>query len=413
MTHPEQVGLSSKRLQRIRPNMEKYVGPDKMSGIVTLIARRGEVVHLDAIGLAERETNTPMATNTIFRIYSMTKLVTSAALLTLYEQGHFQLTTPAATFIPAFNDLQVYAGEDPNGEMRLEPLARPVTIRDLMTHMSGLSYHWLNYGPVETLYRESGVSTPKPLDQFVEDLLKLPLAFQPGTRWRYSYAHDVCARLVEIISGKSFDAYLKETFFDPLGMSDTDFYVPESKLDRFAAMYGSVDVLESETTIESWFGRAMAGENNLLASPTGSLESSPHNVMRGGHGLVSTAEDYLKFGQMLLNNGRLNGEQFMGRKTIEVMTANHIPEHLLPWDIGGMPTPGYGYGLGVQRYMDHGSAMALGSIGEFGWLGAANTSCWIDPVEEMVGILMAQFQPSGFHPATPTFRTLAYQAIVD
>jgi CubicO group peptidase (beta-lactamase class C family) len=411
MTRPEAVGLSSERLARIRPAIEKHVADDKIAGVVTLVARRGEVVHLEGVGLMDRENSKPMVPDAIFRIYSMTKPIICTALMTLYEKGGFQLIDPVAKFIPAFQDLQVYAGGE-GADIELVDLARPVTVRDLLTHTSGLTYHFLEYGPVEEMYRKAGVSSRKPLSGFVADLLEMPLAFQPGTAWRYSYAHDVVARLIEVISGQSLDVYLRENLFEPLGMVDTGYYVPQNKLDRFTAMYGN-DLGSPDMTFTRWFGDAAQAVGTLIASPTDSLESRPHNVFRGGHGLVSTAQDYYRFCQMLLSGGVLGEERILGRKTVELMTANGLLPELMPYEVGGMYLPGYGFGLGMRVLMDVGQAQIPGSVGEFGWAGAANTYFWIDSQEELIGVLMAQFQPGDFFPVTPDFRVAAYQAIVD
>lgn len=412
MTRPEAVGLSSERLARIRPTVHKYVADDKIAGVVTLVARRGEVVHLECVGQMDRENGKPMQPDAICRIYSMTKPIICVALMTLYEQGYFQLPYPVSMFVPAFQDLQVYAGGE--GEsVKLVDLARPVTVRDLLTHTSGLTYHWLEYGPVEEMYREAGISSQKPLSEFVADLLKMPLALQPGTVWRYSYAHDVVARLIEVMSGQPLDVYLQENLFGPLGMVDTGYSVPHNKLDRFAAMYGTEDILEPGMTVTRWYTDAATAGSNLIANAANSLESGPHSVFRGGHGLVSTAEDYYRFCQMLLNGGVLGEARILGRKTIELMTANGLLPELLPYELGGVYSPGYGYGLGMNVLMDLGQAQISGSVGTFGWGGAASTGFWIDPQEELIGVLMAQFQPSGFFPITPDFQVAVYQAIVD
>ena len=411
MIRPEAVGLSSDRLARIRPAIEKHVADDKIAGVVTLVARRGEVVHLECVGLMDRENNKPMVPDAIFRIYSMTKPIICTALMTLYEKGGFQLIDPVAKYIPAFQDLQVYAGGG-GADIKLVDLARPVTVRDLLTHTSGLTYHFLEYGPVEEMYRKASVSSQKPLAEFVADGLELPLAFQPGTAWRYSVAHDVVARLIEVMSGQPLDVYLRENLFEPLGMVDTGYYVPQDNLDRLTAMYGN-DIGTPDMTFTRWFGDAAQAAGTLIASPGDSLESRPHNVFRGGHGLVSTPQDYYRFCQMLLNGGVLGEERVLGRKTVELMTANHLLPELMPIELSGLYFPGYGFGLGMRVLMDVGQAQIPGSVGEFGWAGAANTYFWIDPQEELIGVLMAQFQPGDFFPVSPDFRVAAYQAIVD
>lgn len=412
MVTAETVGMSTARLARIRPVLEKHIGADKVSGAVTLLARRGEPVHQECLGLMDRENNKPMRPDAIFRIYSMTKPIICVALMSLYEQGHFQLYDPVSKFIPAFGKLKVYAGGEDSGD-ELTALEREVTVRDLLTHTSGLSYHTWEYGRVEEMYREQGVSSEKPLAEFVADLLKLPLAFQPGTAFRYSYSHDVVARLIEIMSDQPLDIYLRENLFDPLGMVDTGFYVPQESLDRFTAMYGSGEFLDPDMTATKWFGEAMEGINKLLAGPADCLQSAPHNVFRGGHGLVSTAPDYLRFCQMLLNMGELDGSRVLGRKTVELMTTNHLAPELLPYEIAGFYSPGYGYGLGFSVVVDVGQSQIIGSEGDFAWGGAASTSFWIDPVEEFIGIQMAQFQPTGHHLIGADFRVMSYQSIED
>lgn len=411
---PEEVGISSERLARVDTAVNKYISPDKLAGVVTLLARRGEIVQHQAYGLADRENNKPMQLDTIFRIYSMTKPITCVALMMLYEQGLFQLADPVFKFIPAFADLKVYVSGK-GDEMQLEALKRPVTIHDLLTHTSGLSYHFLEYGRVEEMYRETDLSLSADLSlaEFVDGLCQFPLAFQPGTRWRYSFAHDVVARLVEIISGQSFADFLAGNIFKPLNMVDTGFYVPAEKLDRFAAMYGSANIEDIKTTAMSLFGLAMMGVNKLLAGPNDSLESKPHQAFRGGGGLVSTALDYWRFCQMLLNNGQFNGNRILGRKTIELMTVNHLAPGLLPYELGRIKMPGLGYGLGVNVMMDLGQSQTIGSEGTYSWSGAANTTFWNDPQEALIGIFMTQFQPPSYHLVAQDFKVAVYQAIID
>ncbi len=408
----ESVGMSTARLARIRPVLEKHVGPNKVSGAVTLLARRGELVHQECLGLMDRENNLPMRPDAIFRIYSMTKPIIAVALMTLYERGHFQLFDPVSKFIPAFGELKVYAGEE-DSRFELADLGREVTVRDLLIHTSGLSYHVFEYGRVEQMYREQGICSEKPLTEFVADLLKLPLALQPGTSYRYSFSYDVVAHLIEIMSHQPLDIYLRENLFDPLGMVDTGYYVPRENLDRFTAMYGSGEFLDPDMTVTRWFEGAIAGVNRRLVGPTDCLESAPHNVFRGGHGLVSTAPDYLRFCQMLLNKGELDGGRILGRKSVELMTVNHMAPELLPTEMAGIYSPGIGVGLGFSVVMDVGQTQNVGSLGEFGGGGAAGTSFWIDPVEEIIGVQMSQFQPGGHHLIGTDFKVMAYQAVVD
>ena len=407
MIEPEKLGFSSERLQRVKPAVEKHVGEDKLAGVVTAIARRGELVHHEAFGLMDRERQIPMPKDAIFRIFSMTKPITCVALMTLYEQGRFQLIDPVSKYIPAFKDLEVYT------DGGLVALDEPVNIRHLLTHTSGLTYHFWEYGKVEEMYREAKIASAKPLEEFVADLLKMPLVFQPGSRFRYSFSQDVAAHLVEIMSGQSFAEYLEEHICKPLGMVDTGFYVREENRDRLTAMYGVCDLLEPQAIGTAMWEQAEKGINKLVASPSDSLESSPHNVFRGGHGLVSTATDYLRFAQMVLNGGELDDARILGRKTIESMITNHLDAALLPYETDGIYAPGVGYGLGFGVLMDLGQCMTLGSVGEHNWSGAATTSFWIDPVEELVAFQAAQFQPMAYHLVAEDFRVAVYQAIVD
>ncbi len=408
MIDARETGFSPERLARIRPAMERHIAKDKLAGVVTLLARGGQVVHFEAIGGLERDGGEPMGTDAIFRLYSMTKPITCVALMTLYEQGHFQLLDPVSKFIPAFDDLKVAVEDGSDVDLN-----EPVTIRHLLTHTAGLTYSFWEYGAVEARYRAARVSADQTLADFVTDLLKLPLAFQPGTAWRYSFAHDVVARLVEVISGQAFDDYLREHIFEPLGMVDTGFHVPPDKHHRFASMFGSGELLSPDITGTQLFDDLEAGKNGRIAGPLDSLESSPHKVLRGGHGLVSTAMDYLRFCSMMLNGGELDGQRVLGRKTVELMTTNHIAPALLPLEEGGLDKPGFGYGLGFGVLMDVGQSGTIGSNGEFYWSGAASTSFWIDPSEQFIGIQLAQFQPMSNFPNAEDFKVAAYQAIID
>ena len=407
MTDPEKLGFSAERLKRIRPAMEKHIGADKLAGVVTAIARRGELVHHEAYGLMDRESGAPITTDAIFRLFSMTKPITCVALMMLYEQGHFQLIDPVSKFLPAFKNLKVYTD---NG---LVDLVQPVNIRHLLTHTAGLTYHFWEYGRVEEMYREANISSLKPLGDFVADLATMPLAFQPGSNFRYSFSQDVVAHLVELMSGQSFGDFLEEHIFKPLGMVDSGFYVPKAKLERLTTMYGVTDLLTPDLTASVLWEGAEEGINRRIYGANDSAESSSQNVHRGGHGLVSTAKDYLRFCQMVLNGGILDGHQILGRKTIEAMITNHLDASLLPYETAGVQAPGAGYGLGFGVLMDLGQCLTVGSPGEYNWSGAATTSFWIDPVEELIGFQAAQFQPMSFHLVAEDFRVAAYQALVD
>ena len=412
MTKPESVGLSSPRLNRIKAAVGQHLSDDKIAGAVMLVARRGEIVYLDSMGWQDRESKTEMQSDSIFRIYSMTKPITCTAAMMLYEEGRFRLSDPLFTYLPEFADVKVYVSGQ-GDEMVTEAPNRPITIHDLFTHTSGLSYHFTEYGVVDQLYRDTKQVRDRPLAEFSADAAKLPLAFHPGTKWRYSIAHDILARVVEVISGQAYDDFLQDRLFGPLGMVDTGFYVPAEKHDRFTTMYGTVSIDEVDTSVTMWFGLAMMGQYRRLNGALDSQQSFKHNSLRGGSGLVSTVQDYWRFAQMLLNDGEFNGQRFLGRKTVELMRSNQLAPDLLPYELSGLYSPGQGFGLGMRVTADVGLAQMMGSVGDYGWGGAANTSFWIDPQEELIGIIMTQHQPSGFIPSSADFRTAVYQAIVD
>jgi CubicO group peptidase (beta-lactamase class C family) len=285
-----------------------------------------------------------------------------------------------------------------------------MTIRDLLSHTAGFSYFGGDDG-VDPLYREAKLPGPLPLEEFVDRLMEIPLANQPGELWRYSVGIDVLARVVELASGSRLDEFLRERIFAPLGMIDTGFHVPAENHHRFATMYGSADVLDPATTAALQLRLFQEGEIRVLATASDSLESAPHNAMRGGHGLVSTAADYLQFCRMILAGGELEGARILSRKSVELMTRNTLPDRLVPIEIGGMPQDGLGWGLGFSVVVDAGQRGALGSNGTCSWGGAASTSFWIDPREELIGIQMAQFQPAGIYTIGDDFRTAVYQAL--
>lgn len=397
---PKEVGFSAERLQRINAKMQIYVEQDKLGGTVTLIARRGQVCHFECIGQRDREAGKPMTCDTIFRIYSMTKPITSVAALMLYEEGHFQLDDPLSNFLPAFAHTKVYAGQTMTG-MRLVEQEQPMTIRHLLTHTGGLSYGWFEDSPVEALYRqEKMMERNVSLAEFTDKLAHLPLLTQPGTAWRYSLSTDVLGHLVEVISGMTLDRFFAERIFRPLGMKETAFTVPHAARERFAAVYGP----DTESG---------NGGIKVLDAPADSSFTRQRRFLSGGGGLVSTAADYVRFAQMLLNGGELNGTRLLSRKTVDLMALNHLPATLLPLRIGDSVIGGYGFGLGVSVLMDVAGSGVLGSVGEYGWSGAATTRCWIDPQEELVGLFLTQFMPSGHYPITREFKTLMYQALVD
>lgn len=393
---PEKVGFSTERLGRVHPVMQAYVDQKKLPGVITLVSRRGKVVHFERFGLMDVESNKPMQADTIFRIYSMTKPITSVAMMMLYEEGRFQLDDPISKFIPAFADVKVF-GKTNDGKIKLSDLEREITIHDLMTHTSGLTYAYLEASPVAAMYQEVGLlNKDRTLQEMVQELVKLPLVNQPGTVWEYSVSTDVLGHLVELIANMPFDAFLEQRVFAPLHMVDTGFYVPREKIDRFAALYGPAD----------------NGRLELTDPPATGEYSKPPSLFSGGGGLVSTTADYVQFAQMVLNGGELDGTRLLGRKTIEFMTTNHIPDQLLPF-LNARVDHGFGYGLGFGVIMNIAKSHVLGSSNSCGWAGAASTHFWIDPKEELLGVIMTQFSSSFHYPISQQFRVLIYQALVD
>ncbi len=408
-TKPEDVGLSSERLARIdRHLQERYIQPGKIAGAVTLVARHGQVAHLSALGLRDRERKEPMTEDTVFRIYSMTKPIVSIAMMSLVEEARCALMDPVHRYIPEWEHLRVFRyGVWPT--FVTDPPQRPMTIRDLLTHTSGLTYGFMLRDAVDAAYRQIGVSgaapgDPRPatLQEMVDKLAKLPLIFSPGTRWNYSVATDIAGYLVERISGQRLDEFLRARIFEPLGMRDTGFHLAETDAKRFAANYRlgpdralvvADDPLKSE----------------YLRSPT---------FLSGGGGLVSTAEDYRRFCQMLLDGGRANGHQIVGRKTIELMTQNHLPDNT---DLAALATgtfsestfDGVGFGLGFAVLIDAAKRGLHGSEGEYYWGGAASTAFWVDPSEDLLVVFLAQLMPSNTYDFRGQLRNLVYSSIVD
>ena len=394
----ESVGMSSGRLQRIDDVMQAYIDRSEIAGAVTLVARRGKVVHFSAIGHRDAESGAPMAHDTIFRIASMTKPIASVALMMMYEEGHFQLRDPISKWLPEFANMQVAIPSPPaerlGGRYKLVPAARPITVQHVLTHTSGLPN--LYRGMMQPEYIEMAGQT-EPGDT-VGDMLKriatLPLNFHPGEAWEYGRGTDIVGRLVEVMSGQSLDEFLRERIFEPLEMTDTHFYLPESKLNRFSALYQPDDNGKIELT------EAPTAESRFVAEP--------HVYFSGAGGLMSTARDYFRFHQMMLNGGELGGTRILGRKTIELMTINHIGDKEI-WLAG----PGYGFGLGYAIVTDLGQSGSPRSEGSYYWGGAYGTIFWVDPKEELIGILMAQIRPYTHINTRADMATMTYQAIVD
>jgi CubicO group peptidase (beta-lactamase class C family) len=395
---PEAVGMSPDRLARLDRVLQGYVDRGEIAGAVSLVARRGKVVHFSARGHRDREAGKQMTRDAIFRIASMTKPVASVALMMLYEEGRFQLKDPVSKWLPELADMKVAspAGyqELGRGPYRTVPASRPITVQHLLTHTSGLAN---TYRGITKPEFDEIAPQRKPGDtvgDMVKRLAKVPLNFEPGEAWEYGVATDVVGLLVEVMSGQRFDVFLRERIFAPLGMTDTHFYLPRAKLDRFAAVYRP----------------AGAGRLELLEGPTpeSRFVREPHSYFSGAGGLVSTARDYFRFNQMMLNGGELDGRRILGRKTIELMTANHTGDHDV-WLVG----PGHGFGLGYAVVLDQGKVAMPYSVGSYFWWGAFNTTFWIDPKEQLTGILLTQLRPYNHLNIRQDLATLTYQALVD
>ena len=403
-TVTKNVGFSPERLTRISTLMQRYVDDGKLAGIIATVARRGQTTYLEKFGMMDIEAHKPMEFDAIFRIASMTKPITSVAVMMLYEEGHFHLNTPVSDFIPGFKDTKVFVRETDDG-IEVADLERPITFRHLFTHTAGLSYGWNENDPVDRQYQkaqqESGIDMRKATAKdLVEALTKLPLAFQPGTKWRYSFAIDVLGYLVEMISGKPLDVFLKERLFEPLGMTDTDFYVPETKADRLCALYGHPNSPDKLELLEP------AAHSQRFQKPT---------FLSGGGGLVSTVHDYTRFAQMLVNGGELDGVRVLSPTTVDLYSINHMPEAALPYGFAegeDLYHWGYGYSLGTRVLMEVSKSGMAGSVGEFGWDGAFSTYVWIDPKEALYGLMMLQHAPNAYYPIAQQFKQLTYQALV-
>src|ERR1700687_3766022 len=381
---PPSVRSSPQRLGRLHRGMQAFVDRREVGGIVTLIGRDGKVVDVNASGFQDVESHTAMRTDTIFRIASMSKPITSVAVMMLYEEGKLLLTDPVSKFIPAFKGQRVIA----EGGSTV-PARREVTIRDLLSHRSGLSYGFLNGGPVGDAYRKEGVTdgltlTSLTLEQGINKLAAQPLMAQPGAEWNYSLSVDVLGRVVEVASGSSFDVFLRDRIFKPLGMTDTSFEVPDAKWARMATVYspdaaGGIRPMKDPES----FG-------NTHMSPVASYKA-PKHYFSGGAGLTSTAGDYARFAQMLLNGGALDGVRLLGPKTIELMTASHTAD--LP--VNGLLGPGVNFGLGFRVVTNVAATEIEGSPGMYGWLGIYGTVFWVDPKERLIAIMMVHHYPRG------------------
>jgi CubicO group peptidase (beta-lactamase class C family) len=400
-SEPEEVGLSSSRLERIEPWMRGWVESGRLPCLTVLVARHGRTVWQRCVGMADVERRGPMAPETIVRIYSMTKPLTTVAAMMLYEQGRFQLDDPISRCLPEFRAPRVASGGAMFGKLNSVPAGREITFRDPMTHTSGLTYWFMEASPVDAAYRAAGIDlnhTDQPLEEMVRRIAALPLIAQPGAEWNYSVATDVLGHLVAVISERPFDDFLREKVIRPLGMADTDFFVPADKASRFAACYGPTK----------------EGGITLTDDPQVSPFLRPPAAPSGGGGLVGTAADYMRFCQFMLNKGELDGVRLLGRKTIELMTSNHLPGDMAAMgqpNFNESTTVGVGFGLGFSVMLDPARAQIVGTPGEFSWGGAASTGFWCDPAEDMAVVLLTQLAPSSTYPIRRELRVLTYAAV--
>ncbi len=400
-----EVGFDADRLARIDQHFARYVDDGRLPGWLILVSRAGRIVHLSTYGQRDKESAAPVEFDTLFRIYSMTKPITSVAAMMLYEEGAFELKDPVSRFIPAFGDVRVYRGGSAQQPVT-EPATEPVRIWHLLTHTAGLTYGFHYSHPVDALYRVAGFEWGTPagadLAACCDTWASLPLLFQPGTEWNYSVATDVLGRVVEVVSGLSLERFFAERICAPLGMIDTGFWVGEGGVDRLAALYtpqpGTLRALRNDT-----LGGA------ALQHPT---------CLLGGGGLISTAADYHRFTQMLWRGGELDGVRLLSRRTLRYMTRNHLPGGA-DLETFGRPLfaettfDGVGFGLGFSVVIDPAANKVLSSEGEFAWGGAASTAFWVDPAEDITALFLTQLLPSSTHALRPQLKQLVYQALVD
>lgn len=393
---PEDVGLSSERLERLSAVLQDYVGAGRIPGAVALVARDGQVAYLEAFGHRDREALSPMPEDAIFRIASQTKALVSVGVMLLQEQGKLLITDPIGNYLPEFQSTTVAQPREDGGYDVVES-ERPIRIRDLLTHMAGIGY---GYGVARDRWSEAGIQgwyfadRDEPVGETVARMAALPFDAQPGERWIYGYSTDILGVLIERVSGLSLDEFLRTRIFEPLGMQDTHFYLPEEKRDRLTVVY------------------SVTGEGALERAPNpggmvgqGAYLDGPRKSFSGGAGLLSTAMDYARFLQMLLNGGELDGVRLLAPKTVQLMTVNHLGELEL--------SDGVGFGLGFSVVEDLGARGVPGSVGQFGWGGAYHSVYWVDPTERLVVVYMTQVRPATNLDDHGKVRTLVYQALVD
>ena len=404
LTDPAEAGFDPDRLARIDRHFQRYIDDGRLAGWQVAVMRHGRVVHHSTAGRRHREDDVAWTDDTIVRLYSMTKPITSVAAMMLYEEGAFELKDPVSRFIPSFAEARVHRGGSAFKPVT-EALTEPVRMWHLLTHTSGLTYGFHHQHVTDALYRAAGFEwgQPKGMDLAgaCDAWAALPLAFQPGAEWNYGVSTDVLGRVVEVISGQTLAEFFDERVFGPLGMTETGFHVPRDRVDRVARLYGP---------------SAATGE--AVPSPLDFVVTEPPTMLSGGGGLWGTAADYLRFARMLLNRGELDGARLLGSRTVDYMTQNHLPGGA---DLERFGRPlfaetsfdGVGFGLGFSVQVDVEANKVLGSPGEYAWGGAASTAFWCDPREDLAVVFLTQLLPSSTHPIRPQLKQLVYQALVD
>ena len=423
-------GMSESKLNNISDFIkDNYINTQKYIGTIAAVYRKNSLALMDIQGFQDRERNISLERNSIFRIYSMTKPITTVAMMMLYEMGKFQLDDPVHKYIPSWKDLKIYkSGKYP--DYKTEEASNIMTIKDLLSHQSGLTYGFQMKSEVDKAYREIGIgrmeslATNQTLEDMINSLKDIPLEFNPSTSWNYSVSTDVLGYLIQILSGISFDVFLKENIFNKLDMPDTGFFVEKSKTKRFTANYlfNTGQILDANAPLPSKMldrHSVEAGPPILIDDPQMSIFGKKPDFLSGGGGLVSTIDDYLNFSIMLLNQGKFKNEQILSRKTIDLMTKNHITgnKDILSSSHANTTsettTAGVGFGLGFQTLLDTSKNQINSSIGEYGWGGAASTIFWIDPSEDLITIFLTQLIPSSTYNIRRELRTLVYSSITD
>ena len=405
LVKPSEIGLDAARLKRIDGHFRTYVDDGKLAGWLIAVMRHGQLAHFSTYGHRDRESGIPVTHDTIWRIYSMTKPITAVAAMMLWEEGKFELKDAVSKFIPSFAEQKVWRNGS-TAKYDLDPVVSQMELWHLLTHTSGLTYGFMMAHPVDAMYRAAGfdwgIPTELDLAATCDRIASLPLLFQPGAEWNYSMATDVLGRIVEVASGLSLDEFFRTRIFEPLGMTDTAFSVSTDKADRLATLYGANPSSLQATRLER------AGRAALLEP----------NAWMGGGGLMSTAPDYLRFAEMLRRGGELDGVRLLAPSTVRYMASNHLPGNADLSEFGRTlssetTSEGVGFGLGVSVTIDPVKAKIPGSIGEFGWGGAASTTFSVDPVNDMTVLLMTQLLPSSTHPLRSQLKQLVHQAIIE